>query len=63
MNMKQVGKMVARQVGAESTSPCAQVKHQAGLQRNRAKGQQYPSIYEDWRPKIAEDIEKSDLRQ
>ena len=27
--------------------------------RNRVNSQGYPSIYEDWRPKIVEDIEKS----
>ena len=47
-------------MGAESTSPCTWVKHLANLLRNRANSQQYPSIYEDWRPKIVEDIEKSD---
>ena len=52
--------MAAREVGAESTSPWAQVKHLAHLLRNRANSQQYSCIYEDWRPKIIEDIEKSD---
>ena len=31
--------------------------------RNRANGQWYSSIYEDWRPKIVEDIEKPDGRK
>ena len=31
--------------------PSTPVKHLADL-RNRANGQQYSSIYEDWRPKI-----------
>ena len=50
-------------MGAESTSPCAQVKHLADLLRNRATNSQwYSSIYEDRRPKI-EDIERSDDRK
>ena len=53
-------KMVVRQVGAESTSPCTWVKHLADLLRNRVNSQQYSRIYEDWRPKIVKDIEKSD---
>ena len=55
--------MVAREVGAEFTSPCTQMKHLANLLRNRVNNQQYPSIYEDWRPKIIEDIEKSDSKE
>ena len=47
----------------ESTSPCARVKHLADLLRNRVESQQYPSIYEDWSPKIVEDIEKSDGKE
>ena len=39
--------------------PSAPVKCLADL-RNRANSQQYSSIYEDQRPKIVEDIEKSD---
>ena len=46
-------------MGPESTSPWAPVKHLADL-RNTANSQQYSSIYEDRRPKIVEDIEKSD---
>ena len=38
----------------------APVKHLADLLRNRANSQWYSSIYEDQRPKIVEDIEKSD---
>ena len=38
-------------MGAESTFPCTQVKHLAYLLRNKANSQQYPSIYEDRRPK------------
>ena len=47
-------------MGMESTSPCAQVKHLTGLLRNRPNSQWYSSIYEDGRPKIVEDFEKSD---
>ena len=46
-------------MGAESTSPCAWVKHLADLLKNRVNSQWYSSIYENWRPKIVEDIEKS----
>ena len=44
---------------AESTSPCTQVKHLADLLRSKAKSQQYPSIYEDRRPKSIEDTERT----
>ena len=47
-------------MGVESTYPCAQVKNLADLLRNRVNSQRYPSIYEDQRQKIVEDIEKSD---
>ena len=50
-------------MGAESTSPRTRVKHLADLLRNRANSQQYLNIYEDWRPKIVEDIEKSDGKE
>ena len=56
---KSGGKMAARYVGAESTSPWALVKRLADL-KNRANSQLYSSIYEDQRPKILEDIAKSD---
>ena len=49
--------------GAEFTSPCAWVKHLPNLLRNRVNSQRYPSIYKDWRPKIVEDIEKSDGKE
>ena len=39
--------------------PSAPVKYLAHL-RNRVNSQRYSSIYEDQRPKIVEDIEKSD---
>ena len=47
-------------MGAESTSACTWVKHLADLLRNKANSQQYPSIYEDRRPKSIEDTEKPD---
>ena len=47
-------------MGAESTSPCTQVEHPADLLRNKANSRQYPSIYEDRRPKSIEDTEKTD---
>ena len=46
-------------MGVESTSPCTWVKHLADLLRNKANSQQYPSIYEDRRPKSIEDAEKT----
>ena len=46
-------------MGAESTSPCTRVKHLANLLRNKANSQQYPSVYEDRRPKSIEDTEKT----
>ena len=63
--MKRIGirfgeKMAARLVGTESTSPCTQVKDLANLLRNKANSQQYPSVYEDRRPKSINDIEKRD---
>ena len=45
---------------ARSTCPCTQVKHLADLQRNKGNSQQYPSVYEDRRPKNVEDTEKPD---
>ena len=45
-------------MGAEPSSPCAQLEHLADLLRNRVDSQWNPSLYEIWRPKIAEDIEK-----
>ena len=54
--------MVVRYMGVESTSPCPWVKHLADTLRNRVNSQRYPSIYEDWRPKIVEDIENQTVR-
>ena len=42
----------------EPSSPCAKLEHLADLLRNRVNSQQNPSLYEVWRPKIVEDIEK-----
>ena len=47
-------------MGAEPISSCSQVEHIADLLRNRVNSQHYPNTYEDWRPKVVEDIEKSD---
>ena len=52
--------MSAREVGVESTSPCTWVKHLPDVLRNKANSQQYPSIYEDRKPKSIEDTEKTD---
>ena len=38
------------------------MKHLANLLRNKANSQQYPSIYEDRRPKSIEDTEKTDSK-
>ena len=45
--------------GSRVHFPSAPVKRLADL-RNRPNSQRYSSIYEDQRPKIVEDIEKSD---
>ena len=49
-------------MGAESTSPRTWVKHLLSLLRNKANNQQYPSIYEDRRPKSIEDTENTDSK-
>ena len=49
-------------MGAESTSPCTWVKHLANILRNKVNSQQYPSVYEDRRPKSIEDTEKTDSK-
>ena len=51
-------KMVARYLRAEPTFPYARVEHLANLLRNRVNSQWNPSLYEVWRQKIVEDIEK-----
>ena len=43
--------MVVRQVGDESTSLYRWMEHLDGVLRNRVNSQQYPNMYEDWRPK------------
>ena len=50
-------------MGAEPSSPCAQLEHPAELLRNRENCQQNPSLYEVWRQKFAEDIEKQNVRR
>ena len=44
---------------AESTYPCTWVKHLPDLPRKKENSQQYPSVYEDRRPKSIEDTEKT----
>ena len=48
--------------GSRVHFPSAPMKYLADL-RNRMNSQWYSSIYEDWRPKIVEDIEKSDSKK
>ena len=48
--------------GSRVHFPSAPVKCLADL-RNRVNSQRYSSIYEDQRPKIVEDIEKSDSKK
>ena len=50
-------------MGAEPTCSCTQLGHLANLLKNRVNSQQNPSLYEVWRPKIAEDIEKQLVRR
>ena len=38
------------------------MKHLANLLRNKANSQQYPSVYEDRRPKSIDDTEKKDSK-
>ena len=45
------------------SSPCAQLQHLADLPRNRVNCQHNPSLYEIWKQKIAEDIEKQTVRR
>ena len=48
------------QIGGSAVHfPSAPVKCLADL-RNRANSQQHSSMYEDWRLKIVEDVERSD---
>ena len=50
-------------MGVEPSSLCAQLEHLADLPRNRVKSQWNPRLYEVWRQKIAEDIEKQTVRR
>ena len=50
-------------MGAEPTCSCTQLGHLANLLKNRVNSQQNPSLYEVWKPKIAEDIEKQMVRR
>ena len=50
--------MAARKVGVEPSSPCAQLEHLVNLLSNRVNRQWNHSLYEVWRPKIVEDMEK-----
>ena len=50
-------------MGAEPSSPCAQLEHLADLLRNRVNSQLNPSLYEVWRQKFTEDIEKHMVRR
>ena len=54
--------MVERKVVAKPSFPCAQLEHLADLLRNRVNSQWNPSLYEVWRQKILEDIEKQTVR-
>ena len=54
---KKGSEIAVRYVGAEPSSPWAQLEHLADLLRNRMNSQWNPSLYEVWRPKIVEDIE------
>ena len=49
-------------MGAESTSPWAQVKHLDDL-RNKVNSQLYSSIYEDWRPKIERTVKNQTVKR
>ena len=50
-------------MGAEPSSPCAQLEQLANLLRNRVNSQWNPSFYEVWRQKIMEDIGKQMARR
>ena len=55
--------MEAKQKGTQPSSPCAQLEHLSNLLRNRVNSQWNSSLYEVWRPKIAQDIENLTVRQ
>ena len=50
-------------MGAEPSSLCAQQEHLADLLRNRVNSQWNPSLYEVWRPKIVEGIDKQMVKR
>ena len=50
-------------MGAEPISPCTQFEDLADLLRNRVNSQRNPSLYEVWRQKIKDDIEKQMVRR
>ena len=50
-------------MGVEPSSLCAQLGHLADLLRKTVNSQWNPSLYEVWRTKIAEDIEKQIVRR
>ena len=49
--------------GSRVHFPLRTVKPLAELRRNSENSQWYSSIYEEWRPNIVEDIEKSDSKE
>ena len=55
--------MAVRWVGAEPSSLCAQLGHLADLLRKTVNSQWNPSLYEVWRTKISENIEKQTVRR
>ena len=55
--------MVAREMGVEPSSLCAQLGHLADLLRKTVNSQWNPSLYEVWRTKIVEDIEKQTVKR
>ena len=50
-------------MGAEPSSPFAQLEHLGNLLRNRVNSQRKPSLYEVWKPKSVEGIEKQTVRR
>ena len=50
-------------MGVEPNSPCANLEHLGDLLKKRVYSQQNHSIYEVWRPKIAEAIGKQTVRR
>ena len=50
-------------MGAQPSSFFSQLEHLANLLRNTVNSQWNPSLYEIWKQKIAEDIEKQMVRR